>query len=95
MTDTSDLEQQARKQATDLGRMAKGAVEEKLRKGAGVAAQVFDPGQRLRRLHLKKTVQEVSAFDCRNPLLFLGAAALGDSAAPRTLKATAPQNAAH
>lgn len=95
MTDTSDLEQQARRKAADLWHRAKGAVEETLRTSAGPAAQAFDPGQRLRRLHLEETVQQVSAFARLNPLLFPGAAALGDSAAPRTLKATAPQNAAH
>lgn len=129
MTDTSDLEQQARSQAADLGRRAKGAVEGKLRESADAAqaqaagevqaaaeaaeaaAQAFDPGsiqaqaahavagrledaaRQVRSLDLEETVQEVSAFARRNPLLFLSAAALAGFAATRFLKATAPQTA--
>ncbi|MCB4457947.1 hypothetical protein [Leisingera sp. McT4-56] len=129
MTDTSELEQQARRQAADLGRRAKGAVEEKLHESAAAAhaqaagevqataeaaaaaAQAFDPGsmqaqaaqavagrledaaRQVRSLDLEETVQEVSAFARRNPLLFLSAAALAGFAATRFLKATAPQPA--
>ncbi|MBY6067830.1 hypothetical protein KUW17_13825 [Leisingera aquaemixtae] len=123
MTDTSELEQQARRQAADLGRRAKGTVEEKLHESAAAAqaqaaaeaaasaAQAFDPGsmqaqaaqavagrledaaRQVRSLDLEETVQEVSAFARRNPLLFLSAAALAGFAATRFLKASAPEPA--
>ncbi|QAX28106.1 hypothetical protein [Leisingera sp. NJS204] len=126
MTDTSDLESQARAQAADLGRKAKGAVKGTVRDAAdaaqsqaarevqatadaaGAAADAFalgsmqsqaaqmvaghleDAAHRVRSLDIEQSVRDVSAFARRNPLLFLGGAALAGFAATRFLKASEP-----
>ncbi|NVK14321.1 MAG: hypothetical protein HWE35_09085 [Rhodobacteraceae bacterium] len=126
MTDTSDLEQQARSQAAALGRKTKAAVAGKIREAtdaaqthaaqeveatadaADAAASAFAPGSvqaqaasmvaahledaahRVRSLDIEQTVEDVSAFARRNPLLFLSAAALAGFAATRFLKAHDP-----
>ncbi|OBY27279.1 hypothetical protein [Leisingera sp. JC1] len=126
MTNTSDLEQQARSQAADLGRKAKAAVAGKLREAtdaaqsqaaqevedtadaADAAASAFSPGSmqakaasmvaghledaahRVRTLDIEQTVEDVSAFARRNPLLFLSAAAFAGFAATRFLKTHDP-----
>ncbi|MBY6058041.1 hypothetical protein [Leisingera daeponensis] len=126
MTDTSDLERQARAQAADLGRKAKEAVADTVRDAAGtaqaqaaqevqatadaagaaadafapgsvqaqaaqmVAGQLEDAARRVRSLEFDQTMQDVTAFARRNPLLFLSAAALTGFAATRFLKARDP-----
>lgn len=126
MTNNSDLESQARAQATDLSRRAKEAVADKVRDAAdaaqsqaaremqstadaaNAAADALAPGavqaqaaqlvadhledaaHRVRNLNVDQTVRDVSAFARRNPLLFLGGAALAGFAATRFLKASEP-----
>ncbi|MDC0737852.1 hypothetical protein N6L24_06155 [Cognatishimia sp. SS12] len=127
MTDTPDLESQARNYAKDLGDKAKSAISDTVREktdaaqhqaaaevqttadAAHAAADTFDPGsiqaqaahmvaghledaaRRVRTLDIEQTVTDVSGFARRNPLLFLGAAALAGFAATRFLKASEPE----
>ncbi|MEW2913629.1 hypothetical protein [Leisingera sp. JC11] len=58
-----------------------------------VAGHLEDAAHRVRALDIEQTVQDVSAFARRNPLLFLSAAALAGFAAIRFLKAREPLHA--
>lgn len=93
MTDTSDLEKQARIQAVELGHRVKGAVKGKPRESANAAQAMAgwteDAARQMRSLDLMETVQEISTVASRNLLLVLSAAARLGAAAP------SPQNAAH
>ncbi|WP_264210615.1 hypothetical protein [Leisingera thetidis] len=62
-----------------------------------VAGYLEDAAHRVRTVDVERTVRDVSAFARRNPLLFLGGAALAGFAATRFLKASEPdsRNAGH
>ncbi|SHH02355.1 hypothetical protein [Cognatishimia maritima] len=58
-----------------------------------VAAQLADAAHRVRTVDLEETAAEVVGFARRNPLIFIGAAALAGFAATRFMKATAEEPA--
>ncbi|MDC0656641.1 hypothetical protein N6L27_01360 [Leisingera sp. SS27] len=67
------------------GAFAPGSVQAQA--ASMVAGHLEDAAHRVRSLDIEQTVEDVSAFARRNPLLFLSAAALAGFAATRFLKA--------